>query len=85
MSQYIRDPYSLYKFVPVQLLYQFLFHSEMCATLVTLCLMFIITVNALTPSEAVGGMNPSFGSFIPPTPVVNSDGSVDNYPRMSLQ
>lgn len=38
-----------------------------------------------TPYELVGGMNPDYGSFIPPTPLVQKDesgqGYVDNYPR----
>lgn len=37
------------------------------------------------PYELVGGMNPEYGSFIPPTPIVKTDesgqGYVDNYPR----
>ena len=54
----------------------------MCTLALILCFV-CVTVNALTPSEVVGGMNPSFGSFVPPTPVVGGDGTVDNYPRMS--
>lgn len=54
---------------------------------------FVLLVSVIVsanpqPHELVGGMNPEFGDFLPPTPIVNTSGtgdaSVDNYPRMSF-
>lgn len=57
-------------------------------------IVFVLLVSAIAsagpqPHELVGGMNPEFGNFIPPTPIVQTSGtgdaSVDNYPRMSFR
>ena len=53
---------------------------------VTLAIILSIAVaRNPAPYELVGGMNPEYGSFIPPAPIVKKDesgqGYVDNYPR----
>ena len=55
-------------------------------SLVALAVLFsIATARNPYPYELVGGLNPDYGTYIPPTPVVKVDeegqGSVDNYPR----
>ena len=53
--------------------------------LILLCVFCSVIARNPRPWELLGGMNPDFEDFIPPTPIVSEGNSgesaVDNYPR----